>query len=60
MGEAVGETQASRTRTRQLEIQASLYAGGTQAWLVGEGGAGCLARDLASLWPLLQDTVGLL
>jgi hypothetical protein len=58
MGEAIGETQASRTRTRQLETQASLQEGGTQAWLVGEGGAGRPARDLV-YGPLLQDTVGL-
>ena len=53
MGEAVGETQAQSD-----EDSTVLQKGGTQAWLVGEGGAGCLARDLVySL--LLQDTVGL-
>ena len=53
MGEAVGETQAQSD-----EDSTVLQKGGTQAWLVGEGGAGRLARDLV-YGPLLQDTVGL-
>ena len=46
MGEAIGETQAQSD-----EDSTVLQKGGTQAWLVGVGGAGHLAQDLASLWP---------
>src|SRR5215470_10509327 len=46
MGGGSKESQASRTRGSAGETQASLEQEGTQAWLVGEGGAGRLAQDL--------------
>ena len=59
MGEAAGETQAQLDKDSTVRDTDTAYKkGGTQVWLVGEGGADCLAWDLV-YGPLLQDTVGL-